>query len=114
MKMSFRWYGDSDPVSLAYIRQIPGIHGIVSAVYDVPVGETWPLDKIIALKECQNVMLDGFSLTGMYYRGAGHLETDQSVYALQQKLIGRYGVLDPTDGSRSERFSLSGHFGAEG
>ncbi|GAB4061733.1 mannonate dehydratase [Uliginosibacterium sediminicola] len=50
MKMSFRWYGDSDPVSLAYIRQIPGMHGIVSAVYDVPVGEVWPLDKIEALK----------------------------------------------------------------
>ena len=50
MKMSFRWYGDSDPVSLAYIRQIPGIHGIVSAIYDVPVGETWPVDKIKALK----------------------------------------------------------------
>lgn len=50
MKMSFRWYGDSDPVSLAYIRQIPGIHGIVSAVYDVPVGETWPIENIKALK----------------------------------------------------------------
>src|SRR6201996_2354448 len=50
MKMSFRWYGDSDPVSLSYIRQIPGIHGIVSAVYDVPVGETWPVENIRALK----------------------------------------------------------------
>ncbi|HKX64339.1 MAG TPA: mannonate dehydratase [Rhizomicrobium sp.] len=48
--MSFRWYGDSDPVSLAYIRQIPGMHGIVSAVYDVPVGEVWPMDRILALK----------------------------------------------------------------
>src|ERR1700709_2723809 len=48
--MSFRWYGDSDPVSLAYIRQIPGMHGIVSAVYNVAVGEAWPLDKILALK----------------------------------------------------------------
>lgn len=50
MKMSFRWYGDSDPVSLEYIRQIPGMHGIVSAVYDVPVGEVWPVEKIQALK----------------------------------------------------------------
>ena len=50
MKMSFRWYGESDPVSLDYIRQIPGMHGIVSAVYDVPVGEVWPIDKIQALK----------------------------------------------------------------
>ncbi|HEX4026719.1 MAG TPA: mannonate dehydratase [Rhizomicrobium sp.] len=50
MKMSFRWYGDSDPVQLSYIRQIPGIHGIVSAIYDVPVGETWPVENIRALK----------------------------------------------------------------
>ena len=59
--MSFRWYGDSDPVSLAYIRQIPGMHGIVSAVYDVPVGEAWPLEKILALKakiEAQNLVLE--------------------------------------------------------
>lgn len=50
MKMSFRWYGDSDPVPLAHIRQIPGLTDIVSAVYDVPVGEIWPLDNIRALK----------------------------------------------------------------
>jgi mannonate dehydratase len=48
--MTFRWYGDSDPVRLDYIRQIPGMYGIVSAVYDVPVGETWPVEKIQALK----------------------------------------------------------------
>ena len=50
MKMSFRWFGDSDPVSLAFIRQIPGLTHIVSAVYDEPVGEVWPLEKIQALK----------------------------------------------------------------
>lgn len=50
MKMTFRWYGDSDPVKLEYIRQIPGMYGIVSAIYDVPVGEVWPVEKIRALK----------------------------------------------------------------
>ncbi|MFP4594191.1 mannonate dehydratase, partial [Ralstonia sp.] len=50
MKMTFRWYGDADPVPLAHIRQIPGVVGIVSAIYDVPVGEVWPVDKIQALK----------------------------------------------------------------
>lgn len=50
MKMSFRWYGASDPVRLEYIRQIPGLHGIVSAIYDVPVGEVWPMEAILALK----------------------------------------------------------------
>lgn len=44
--MSFRWYGESDPISLDYIKQIPGMKGIVSAIYDVPVGEVWPVEKI--------------------------------------------------------------------
>ena len=50
MEMTFRWYGESDPISLEYIRQIPGMKGIVSAIYDIPVGEVWPLEKIQALK----------------------------------------------------------------
>jgi mannonate dehydratase len=49
--MSFRWFGDSDPVPLAYIRQIPGMESVVSAIYDVKVGEAWPLDKLLALKQ---------------------------------------------------------------
>jgi outer membrane receptor protein involved in Fe transport len=57
---------------------------------------------------------NGYSLTGMYYRSAGLLETDQSVFAIQDRLIGRYGTLDPTDASRSQRFSLSGHYGSSG
>lgn len=51
MKMTFRWYGDTDPVPLAYIRQIPGMVGVVSAIYDVRVGEVWPIDRILSLKE---------------------------------------------------------------
>lgn len=50
MKMTFRWYGDSDPIPLRYIRQIPGMYGIVSAVYDVPVGEVWPVETLRELK----------------------------------------------------------------
>ncbi|WP_078381188.1 mannonate dehydratase [Sutcliffiella halmapala] len=51
MKLSFRWYGKEDEVTLEYIRQIPGMQGIVSAIYDVPVGEVWPSEKIQSLKE---------------------------------------------------------------
>lgn len=51
MKMSFRWYGDSDPISLEYISQIPGMHSIVSAVYDVKPGEVWPEESIAHIKE---------------------------------------------------------------
>ena len=51
MKMTFRWFGDSDPVRLEYIRQIPGMYGIVSAIYDVPPGEVWPAASLRLLRE---------------------------------------------------------------
>lgn len=54
MKMTFRWYGDSDPISLEYIRQIPNMSGVVTAVYDVPVGQVWPQETIDKLKETIN------------------------------------------------------------
>ena len=50
MKLSFRWYGEEDGVTLEKIRQIPGMHAIVTAVYDVPVGEVWSRESIQRLK----------------------------------------------------------------
>ena len=59
MKMTFRWYGESDCIPLSYIRQIPNMSGVVTAVYDVPVGEVWPCDKIARLKElCEQAGLE--------------------------------------------------------
>ncbi|MEO5814520.1 MAG: mannonate dehydratase [Gemmatimonadaceae bacterium] len=59
MKMTFRWFGADDMVSLQNIRQIPGVTGVVSALYDVPVGDVWPKEKIAALAE----QIDDASLT---------------------------------------------------
>ena len=54
MKLTFRWYGDSDPVTLDHIRQIPSMTGIVSAVYDVPAGGVWSEESINDLKRKAN------------------------------------------------------------
>ena len=51
MKMTFRWYGKSDSITLDYIRQIPNMAGVVTALYSVPVGEVWPMEEIIDLKD---------------------------------------------------------------
>ena len=51
MKLSFRWYGESDPISLEYISQIPGMRSIVSAVYDVKPGEVWPEESLAKMKK---------------------------------------------------------------
>ena len=51
MEMSFRWFGADDPIPLAYVRQIPGVRGVVSALYDVPIGAAWPVDGLTRLAE---------------------------------------------------------------
>ena len=50
MKMTFRWYGEKDSIPLEYIKQIPNMSGVVTAVYDTPVGEVWEEEKIARLK----------------------------------------------------------------
>lgn len=50
MKIVFRWFGEDDPIKLDHIRQIPGVEGIVGALFDMPVGEVWPFEKIMKLK----------------------------------------------------------------
>ena len=51
MKMTFRWYGSAiDPIPLKYIRQIPGMTGIMGML-DKPAGVDWPEEEIRALTE---------------------------------------------------------------
>ena len=54
MKITFRWYGEDDPVTLNYIRQIPCVSDITTAVYK-PVGTVWEDDEIEKIKDdCNN------------------------------------------------------------
>ena len=46
MKMTFRWYGkDSDPIDLRYVKQIPGMTGLMGLL-DKPAGVVWEEDEI--------------------------------------------------------------------
>lgn len=52
MKLTLRWFGTGyDSVTLEQIRQIPGVKGVITTLYDVPAGDEWPLERIQALKE---------------------------------------------------------------
>ncbi len=51
MKMTFRWYGEKDPVTLTHIREIPAVSGVVTALYHIPVGEVWDEKSILEHKK---------------------------------------------------------------
>ena len=42
MEMTLRWYGTGfDTVTLKEIRQIPGVTGVITTLYDTKPGEVW-------------------------------------------------------------------------
>ena len=52
MRMTFRWYGENDDkITLQQIDQIPGMDGIVGALFDIPVGEVWPVEPLLHIKK---------------------------------------------------------------
>jgi outer membrane receptor protein involved in Fe transport len=78
--------------------------------YDGPWKPGQDFRKVNAvLRYSQGDAADGVSLTGMFYKSAGGLITDQPQRGIDQGLIDRFGTLDPTDHSRSLRYSLSAH-----
>lgn len=51
MKLTFRWYGKNDCITLSNLRQIPNLSGVVTACYSVPVGEVWPREELAELRD---------------------------------------------------------------
>lgn len=64
MKATLRWFGPGDDsVSLKHIRQIPNVIGVVSALQQIPVGDVWPLEKILERKKI--IEAAGLQLSGI-------------------------------------------------
>ena len=70
MKMTLRWFGSKfDTVTLEQIRQIPGVTGVITTLYDSVPGEAWELDDILALKsevEAAGLKLEGIESVNVH------------------------------------------------
>jgi mannonate dehydratase len=52
MEMTLRWFGKGvDSVTLEQIRQIPGVKGVITTLYDIPAGEAWTKERVQAVKK---------------------------------------------------------------
>ena len=64
MQMTLRWYGTGhDTVTLKQIRQIPGVKGVITTLYDTKPGEVWSRERIRAMKE--EVEAAGLTVAGI-------------------------------------------------
>ena len=80
-------------------------------VYDGPWDVPDRMSKFNGVvRYSQGTALDGFSITGMAYNNRWTSTDQVAKRAIDQGLIGRFGTLDPTDGGRSSRYSLSSRF----
>ncbi|MCQ2458594.1 MAG: mannonate dehydratase [Clostridia bacterium] len=49
MKMTFRWYGSqTDPIPLRYVKQIPGMSGLMGLLDNKAAGVDWPEEEVRA------------------------------------------------------------------
>jgi len=64
MEMTFRWYGKNfDSVTLKKIRQIPGVTGVITTLYNTAPGEVWTREAIQELK--RDVEESGLHISGI-------------------------------------------------
>lgn len=49
MQETWRWYGETDPITLEHVRQT-GASGVVTALHEIPDGTSWPAKDIARRK----------------------------------------------------------------
>lgn len=99
MEMTLRWYGSKfDTVTLKQIRQIPGVTGVITTLYDTKPGEVWSRDRIHAIiGEVENAGLHVSGIESVNVHDAikaGLPERDQYIanYIETLENIGREGI----------------------
>ncbi len=98
MKLTFRWYGEKDSITLRQIRQIPNMSGVVTAVYDTPAGGVWSEDSVARLKRLctQNGLemevIESIPVHEDIKIGGGNRDLYIENYCKNIRTVAKYGV----------------------
>ena len=100
MKMTMRWFGPGfDPVTLDKIRQVPGIYGVITTLYNTLPGEIWKKEEILSLKktvEDAGLQIAGIESVNIHDSiKTGDSERDKYIenYIATLKVLGEAGIL---------------------
>ncbi|MDD5936543.1 MAG: mannonate dehydratase [Clostridiales bacterium] len=99
MKMTLRWFGSKhDSVTLDQIRQIPGVTGVITTLYDTVPGEAWEEQEIIDM--INEVNAHGLEVSGIESVNIhdsikiGSKDRDQYIdnYITTLERLGKHGI----------------------
>ena len=98
MKLTFRWYGETDSIPLDYIREIPGITGVVTALYDAKPGQVWKEESLKRQKQlCEDKglemeVIESIPVSEDIKLGKPNRDELIDNYAKNIELVAKYGV----------------------
>ena len=99
MKMTLRWYGPGhDTVTLEQIRQIPGVTGVITTLYDKQPGDLWTREEIRGLKhvvEAAGLKIEGIesvNVSDAIKTGSADRDKDIATYIECLKNLGEEDI----------------------
>jgi len=99
MEMTMRWFGSKyDSVTLQQIRQVPGVTGVITTLYNTKPGEPWSREEIHALKtevEAAGLRIAGIESVNIHDSiKAGTPQRDQYIenYITSLEHLGQEGI----------------------
>lgn len=99
MQMTMRWFGAAyDTVTLAQIRQVPGVKGVITTLYGKLPGEVWEAEAIGALKgevEAAGLCIAGIESVNIHdaiKTGAPDRDKYIDAYIATLELLGKAGI----------------------
>ena len=98
MRLILRWHGEKDPISLKQYAQVPNIYGIVTSLYELPLGVEWDENVIRGLVNkvesygLKLEIVDSFRIHEDIKRGYATRDGLIENYKKNIRMLGRCGI----------------------